>query len=59
MFRGQKSGLETGDRVQVESLGTIVDTEERAGVTGALVELDGNDNQVWVPMRFVTMVGLR
>ena len=42
MYRLTQSGPETGDRVQVESLGTIVGTEERAGVNGALVELDGN-----------------
>ena len=59
MYRSTQSGPETGDRVQVESLGTILGTEERSGVNGALVELDGNDNPVWVPLRFLTMVGLR
>jgi hypothetical protein len=59
MYKVTQSGPETGDRVQVESLGTIVGTEERRGVNGALVELDGNDNSVWVPLRFLTVVGLR
>jgi hypothetical protein len=46
-----------GDRVQVETLGTVVDVEERAGVNGALIELDDDGHQVWVPFRFLMAAG--
>ena len=59
MYRLTQSGPETGDRVQVESLGTILGTEERSVVNGSIVELDGNYNPLWVPLRFLTVVGLR
>ena len=32
--------------MQVETLGTVVDVEERAGVNGALIELDDDGHQV-------------
>jgi hypothetical protein len=57
MFGMKQPGPGKGDRVQVESLGTVVDLEERAGVNGALVELDGDDHQVWVPVRFLMTAG--
>lgn len=59
MFGMKQQGPRAGDRVQVESLGTVVDFEERAGVDGALVELDGDDHQVWVPLRFLMTAGGR
>ena len=46
-----------GARVQVETLGTVVDVEERAGVNGALIELDDDGHQVWVPFRFLMAAG--
>lgn len=46
-----------GDRVQVETLGTVVDVEERAGVNGALIELDGDGHRMWVPLRFLMTAG--
>lgn len=57
MYEARQSGPGKGDRVQVESLGTVIDFEERAGVNGALVELDGDDHQVWVPLRFLMTAG--
>jgi hypothetical protein len=58
MFGMRQTGPSKGDRVQVESLGTVVDVEERAGVNGALVELDGDDDhQVWVPLKFLMAAG--
>jgi hypothetical protein len=59
MFGMKQPGPGKGDRVQVETLGTVVDFEERAGVNGALVELDGDDHQVWVPLRFLMTAGRR
>jgi len=38
MFGMKQPGPCKGDRVQVETLGTVVDFEERAGVNGALVQ---------------------
>ena len=57
MYGVKQSGPGKGDRVQVESLGTVVDFEERAGGNGALVELDGDGNQVWIPLRFLMVAG--
>jgi hypothetical protein len=45
--------------VHVETLGTVVDLDERAGVNGVLVEMDGDDHQVWVPLRFLMTTGRR
>ena len=39
MYGVKQTGPCEGDRVQVETLGTVVDFEERAGVRGAVVEL--------------------
>jgi hypothetical protein len=58
MFGVKQPGPGKGDRVQVESLGTVIEFEERAGVDGALVELDGDDDhQVWVPLKFLMAAG--
>ena len=57
MFGVKQPEPAKGDRVQVESLGTVIDFEERAGVDGALVELDGDDHQVWVPLNFLMTAG--
>lgn len=59
VYRVQQSGPGKGDRVQVETLGTVIDFEERSGVNGALVELDGDGHQVWVPLKFLTTAGRR
>jgi hypothetical protein len=57
MFGAKQLSPQTGDRVQVETLGTVVDLEERGGVNGALVELDGDDHPVWIPLKFVMTAG--
>ena len=57
MFGAMRFEPQAGDRVQVESLGTVVDLEERAGVDGALIELDGDDHPVWVPLKFLMTTG--
>lgn len=57
MFGTRQLGPFKGDRVQVETLGTVVELEERAGVDGALIELDGDGHQVWVPLRFLMTAG--
>jgi len=56
-FGAMQLSPQAGDRVQVETLGTVVDLEERAGVKGALIELDGDDHQVWVPLKFLMTTG--
>ena len=53
MFGAKQSSPQAGDRVQVETLGTVVALEERAGVKGALIELDCDDHQVSVPLKFL------
>ena len=59
MFGKSDAGPREGERVQVETLGTVVGFEERGGVNGALVELDGNGDldAAWVPVRFLISVG--
>jgi hypothetical protein len=57
MFGAKQISPQTGDRVQVEILGTVVALEERAGVKGALVELDGDDHEVWFPLTFLMTTG--
>jgi hypothetical protein len=59
MFGKSTAGPREGDRVQVETLGRVVSFEERSGTDGALVELDGNGDVAWVPLKFLTSIGLR
>ena len=51
------TGPGAGDRVQVETLGTVVRTEVRDGVNGALVDLDENGVEVWIPLRSLLPAG--
>ena len=58
MYSLRSTNPRQGQRVQVETLGTVVGLEERAGVDGALVDVDDNADPVWFPLRFVISVGL-